>query len=302
MLKRGLVLAACMLASVGAIAADTDFFNAVEHNYADNNGVSLHYVTLGAGDPVLFVHGFPDVWFSWAHQMDGLKDDFKVAAMDMRAYNKSDAPEGVENYSMELLMGDVTSVIDALGGNVTLVAHDWGAGIAWRVAMYYPDKVNKLIICNLTHPTGYATVRANATPEQAANTDYIRQFQDPNAAERFNPTLLATIAAGADNPNLEMYKEAFERSYVDGMLNYYRASWSGFQGDEIEEVPQLPMPVLQFHGLQDTAVDKDGLRDTWNWIDADYTLVSVPEAGHWVQREAAEIVTETMKWWLKARQ
>jgi len=62
------------------------------------------------------------------------------------------------------------------------------------------------------------------------------------------------------------------------------------------------MPVLQFHGLKDTAVDKDGLRDTWNWIDTDYTLVTLPQSGHWVQREAADIVTTTMKWWLKARE
>ena len=116
-----LILAMFQLASVAAIANDADIFDAVEHHYADNDGVKLHYVTLGQGDPILFVHGFPDVWFAWAHQMDGLKDDYKVAAMDMRAYNKSDKPEGVENYGMELLIGDVVSVIDALGGNVTLV-------------------------------------------------------------------------------------------------------------------------------------------------------------------------------------
>ncbi len=297
-----LILAAVFLFAGTAAANDADIFDAVEHHYTDNDGVKLHYVTLGKGDPILFVHGFPDLWFSWIHQMDGLKDDYKVAAMDMRAYNKSDAPEGVENYTMDLLMGDFVAVIDALGGNVTLVAHDWGAVIAWRVAMYHPDKVNKLIICNLTHPTGYATVRANATPEQKANTDYIRRFQDPDAGKMFNPTMLATISAGANNPHLDKYKEAFERSSVDGMLNYYRAAWSAFQSDEIAEVPQLAMPVLQFHGLKDTAVDKDGLRDTWNWIDADYTLVSIPQSGHWVQREAAEIVTDTMKWWLKARE
>ena len=302
MLKYGLLLGACLLTSVAAFANDADIFDVVEDHYVDNNGVKLHYVTAGKGDPILFVHGFPDVWFSWSHQMLGLMDDHKVAAMDMRAYNKSDAPEGVENYGMELLMSDIVAVIDALGGNVTLVAHDWGAGICWRVAMYMPEKVNKLIICNLTHPTGYATVRANATPEQKANTDYIRRFQDPDAGKMFTPTMLAGISAGANNPHHEQYKAAFERSYVDGMLNYYRAAWSQFQTDEIAEVPQLPMPVLQFHGLKDTAVDKDGLRDTWNWVDADYTLVSVPQAGHWVQREAADIVTDTMKWWINARE
>ena len=301
MLKHCAITLAAVLATTFAAANDADIFDAVEHHYADNNGVKLHYVTLGQGDPILFVHGFPDVWFSWAHQMNGLKDDYKVAAMDMRAYNKSDQPEGVENYQMDLLMADVTSVIDALGGNVTLVAHDWGGAICWRVAMLFPEKVNKLIMCNLTHPKGYMTVRQNATAEQKANTAYIEAFQAPDAAERFNPTLLATIAGGANNPHHDQYKAAFERSYVDGMLNYYRAAWARLEAGE-EDVPQLPMPVLQFHGLKDTAVDKDGLRDTWNWIDTDYTLVTIPQAGHWVQREAADIVTTTIKWGLKARE
>ena len=66
-------------------------------------------------------------------------------------------------------------------------------------------------------------------------------------------------------------------------------------------MPNLSMPVLQFHGLKDKAVDKDGLRDTWNWIDEDYTLVTIPSSGHWVQREAADIVSTTMRWWLKSR-
>ena len=301
MMKRSIAVTLALLAITGSAVAEEDIFHKVKHHYTDNDGVKLHYVTLGEGSPVLFVHGFPDFWYSWHHQMAGLQDDFLVAAMDLRAYNKSDKPEGIENYQIEILIADVVAVIDALGGNVTLVAHDWGGAIAWRLAMAHPDKVNKLIICNLTHPTGYGTVRANATPEQKANTAYIERFQHPDAAKAFNPTMLANIAAGAGSPYLDYYKKAFENSYVDGMLNYYRAVWPLLNDENPPPVPNLKMPVLQFHGLKDTAVDKDGLRDTWNWIDADYTLVSVPESGHWVQREAADIVTTTMKWWLKSR-
>lgn len=299
MLKHCTILLATILACPFASA---DIFDDVEHHYAENDGVKLHYVTMGQGDPILFVHGFPDTWFSWAHQMEGLKDNYKVAAMDLRGYNKSGQPEGVENYAMDLLLGDVTAVIDALGGNVTLVAHDWGGAICWRLAMASPEKVNKLIMCNLTHPKGYMTVRMNATDEQKANTKYIEDFQAPDAADNLTPTVLAFIAGGANNPHNEQYKAAFERSYVDGMLNYYRAAWAGLESSAQTEIPQITMPVLQFHGLKDTAVDKDGLRDTWNWIDSDYTLVTVPQSGHWVQREAADLVTTTMKWWLKARQ
>ena len=87
------------------------------------------------------------------------------------------------------------------------------------------------------------------------------------------------------------------------MLDYYRAAFSSLNAEpgESPELPMLTMPVLQFHGLKDKAVDKDGLRDTWNWIDTDYTLVTIPSSDHWVQREAADMVSTTMLWWLKSR-
>jgi pimeloyl-ACP methyl ester carboxylesterase len=87
------------------------------------------------------------------------------------------------------------------------------------------------------------------------------------------------------------------------MLDYYRAAFSGINAEpgDRPEMPNLTMPVLQFHGLKDKAVDKDGLRDTWNWIDSDYTLVTIPDSDHWVQREAAELVNTTMLTWLKSR-
>ena len=96
------------------------------------------------------------------------------------------------------------------------------------------------------------------------------------------------------------YREAFGRSSFDGMLNYYRANYAQVGAANVE-IPDLPMPVLQFHGLKDTAVDKDGLKNTWDWIKADYTLVTIPTSGHWVQSEAADIVSSTMKAWLLAR-
>ena len=84
------------------------------------------------------------------------------------------------------------------------------------------------------------------------------------------------------------------------MLNYYRANYANVAEGKLD-VSRLPMPVLQFHGLLDTAVDKDGLRDTWNWIDGDFTLITLPDVGHWVQRDGAETVNETLKAWLAAR-
>ncbi len=283
----------------------TRVFDRVEHHMTESDGVALHYVTLGEGPVVLFVHGFPDFWYTWREQMATLSGEYKTVAMDTRANNKSGKPDGVEHYAMQHLLADVEAVIEDLGvDSVTLVGHDWGGAIAWQFAMRFPHRVDKLVICNLTHPRGYATVRRNATPEQKANTQYIADFQVPGYEDRLTPEILTRISAGNVSAVVrERYLTAFERSSTKGMLDYYRAAFGAIDQPVVEtpQMPDLTMPVLQFHGLKDKTVDKDGLRDTWNWIDADYTLVTVPGSDHWVQRDAAEIVNSTMLWWLRSR-
>ena len=282
----------------------TDVFNDVEHHYADNNGVKIHYASLGDGKPVVFVHGFPDIWYSWRAQMAALAPHFKTVAMDTRGYNLSDQPDGVDNYRMEHLHGDILAVIDDLGAEkVTLVGHDWGGAIAWLFTMAHQDKVERLVILNLTHPKGYAAVVANPTPEQKANVQYARNFAASEPSGEPVPERLLAVADSRGDPQIaQRYREAFSRSSWDGMMSYYRANYGGLADRDPSTIPDVTCPVLQFHGLKDTAVDKDGLRDTWNWITEDYTLVTVPGAGHFVQWEAADLVSETMKWWLLARQ
>ena len=126
------------------------------------------------------------------------------------------------------------------------------------------------MICNLTHPRGYGNVRANATAEQKANTQYITDFQTPGYEDRLTPEILTSISAGNVSEKVrERYNKAFAQSSTKGMLDYYRAAFGGLSSGQQPEMPNLAMPVLQFHGLKDKAVDKDGLRDTWNWIDKD---------------------------------
>lgn len=285
--------------------ADTvDVWDEVTHHYADNDGTKIHYVTLGAGEPVVFVHGFPDFWYSWRHQMATLAPHFKTVAIDMRGYNLSDQPEGVESYRMELLLADIAAVIKDLGvEKVNLVGHDWGGAIAWQFTMANQDMVERLIILNLTHPKGYSAVVANPTPEQKANVEYARNFASsvPNG-DPVPDGILAMGERTGDPLVGERYRAAFTQSYWDGMMNYYRANYGGVADRDPSTIPDITSPVLQFHGLMDSAVDKDGLKDTWNWITRDYTLVTVPDAGHFVQWDAADLVSETMQWWLLTRQ
>ena len=130
-LRTWLVICALAMANL----AQADIFDEVTHGYADNNGVKIHYVTAGEGPLVVMIHGFPDFWYSWRHQMEALRDEFQVVAIDQRGYNLSDQPQGVENYAMPALVGDVAAVIRHLDADkATIVGHDWGGAVAWQFA------------------------------------------------------------------------------------------------------------------------------------------------------------------------
>jgi epoxide hydrolase 4 len=291
-----LALAGCTGAAVGADVADE-----LESRYAENDGVRIHYMAGGEGPLVLFIHGFPDFWYSWRHQVEGLREDYRVAAMDLRGYNLSDQPERQEDYDMRHLLGDVAAVIRAEGRErATIVGHDWGGAIAWQFAFNLPQLVERLVIVNLPHPRGFSRELAN-NPRQQENSSYAREFQRPDSHLRLDMGWLTGAASGGDPDAAARYTEAFERSSLEGMMFYYRQNYPREPYTEVAETPRLNVPVLQFHGLDDQALLHDGLNRTWEWLDADYTLVTIPGAGHWAHHDAADLVTGTLKAWLAAR-
>lgn len=273
----------------------------VEHKFADSGGVNIHYAAAGSGPLVVFIHGFPDFWYTWRHQMAGLQDEYRVAALDTRGYNDSDKPERQEDYDIGLLVDDVVAVIKAeRQEKAVIVGHDWGGAIAWRLAMTRPQAVERLIIVNLPHPRGIIRELAN-NPEQRNNSQYARNFQQPDSHKQLNAAFLAALVA-KDDATRARYVAAFEKSSFNGMMNYYRQNYPREPYTEASvDTPKVVCPVLQFHGLKDPALHHHGLNNTWEWINSDYTLVTIPQAGHWAHHDAAELVTETMKWWLKMR-
>ena len=301
-----LLFSLAALSLAGCAAEETDH---IKHGYADSNGVKIHYAESGSGPLVVMIHGFPDFWYSWRHQMDGLKDGYHVVAIDQRGYNLSDQPEGVENYDMSLLVADVAAVIRHLGEEkAVIVGHDWGGVVAWNFAFALPQMVDKLVILNLPHPNGLA--REWATNEDALKgTAYAKGFRegDPDDPSIFfgMPMNAQTLSGWVTDASARpMYIEAFERSDYVGMLNFYKQNYPDIWSPEPQSWPTAPnvdISTLVFHGLEDTALHADGLNNTWDWIDKDLTIVTVPGAGHFVQQDAAELVTTTMKWWLDAR-
>ena len=117
------------------------------HDLISTNGINLHYVTQGEGPLMLMLHGFPEFWYSWRHQIPEFARDYKVVALDLRGYNDSDKPQDADAYVMEELIRDIEGVIKGLGyESCVLVAHDWGGAIAWSFAYAYPQMVERLIV------------------------------------------------------------------------------------------------------------------------------------------------------------
>jgi pimeloyl-ACP methyl ester carboxylesterase len=295
-----LLLLSCVAAlQVSVQAASGDIESRVKHGYADSNGVKIHYASLGQGPLIVMIHGFPDFWYSWRHQMEALADSYQCVAIDQRGYNLSDKPKGVENYDVRLLVGDVAAVIKSLGKEkAIIVGHDWGGLVAWQFALNLPQMTDKLIILNLPHPKGLNRELAH-NPAQQKNSQYARNFQKPEAASQITPEILAGIVASKDPEARAKYLEAFKRSDIEGMLNYYKRNYPREPyTEDTSPVRPTEMSVLMFHGLADTALLSGALNNTWDWMGKDLTLVTVPGAGHWVQHDAADLVSKNMRAWL----
>ena len=270
----------------------------VTHLYTDNDGVKIHYVTAGDSGPlVVMIHGFPDFWYSWNEQIKALQSTHRVAAIDQRGYNRSDKPKGLENYAIPKLVSDVAAVIRDMGEKkAVIVGHDWGGMVAWSFAMSKPEMTDRLAVLNLPHPKGLNRELAN-NPDQQRNSQYARAFQLPGAHKLLTAERLAGWVK--DEAKRAKYIEAMKRSDFEAMLNYYKRNYPRppYEEDTSEPV-RLKIPVLLIHGLDDKALLHGALNRTWEWLDGDLTLVTVPGAGHFVHHDKPVLVSRTLKMWL----
>ena len=283
----------------GALAAPQD-------RYAANDGVKIHYVVDGKGPLVVLIHGFPDYWATWKPLMAELnKAGYRTAALDTRGYNLSDKPQGVAAYAMPNLIGDVAAVIAAEGQkNATVVGHDWGAAIAWQTAFARPDLVNRLVILSVPHPAGMGRELAS-NADQQKNSEYARNFQKEGSEKLLSAERLAGMAT-KDPKERAGYLEAFGRSDFAAMMNYYRANYPRGTGTDVQPAAaaqpnnRVKVPVLVLHGMKDTALNAAGHAGTWNYVDADTTIVMFPQAGHFLQHDAEAQVNRAIRDWLNA--
>src|SRR5712671_4828679 len=214
--------------------------NAWRHEFIHANGVRFHYVTAGEGPLVLLLHGFPQCWYTWRHQIPVLAGQFRVVAPDLRGYGESDKPSRVADYRMEHLTADMAGLIEALGEEKAIVVgHDWGGGVAWAMALEYPRIVDRLIILNCPHPGLFMhALRSNV--RQLMRSWYMLFFQLPLLPEwafrAHDGAIIKQLFTGAairkdtfSAHDILEYKNALQRpGAMTAALNYYRAASRDF--------------------------------------------------------------------------
>jgi pimeloyl-ACP methyl ester carboxylesterase len=272
--------------------------------YIKTNGVTLHAVQAGPEDApvVILLHGFPEFWYGWRNQIRALVDaGYRVVVPDQRGYNLSEKPSGLNAYKIDVLAEDIVGLINALDQErVFLVGHDWGAAVAWQVALTHPGKIHKLVILNVPHPDVIVKFLTGSL-KQMRKSWYIFFFQLPwlpEALLRVNNwqralALLHGSRSDAFTPaDFDQYRQAWSQpSAITAMINWYRAM---IQKRRVKlPDPRVHVPVLVIWGKQDVALSFEMAQPSVDLCD-DGRLVVFEHASHWVQHDEPERVNELL--------
>ncbi|HEY6760859.1 MAG TPA: alpha/beta hydrolase [Baekduia sp.] len=282
----------------------------LEHRFAVVDGVRLHYVEAGAGPLVVLLHGFPEFWWSWRHQIPALVEaGYRVVAPDQRGYAQSDKPPSWRDYRTERLAADVAGLIAALGEErAFVVGHDWGAAVAWAVATLHPERVEKVAILNVPHPeTMLRTLQRS--PRQLLHSWYMFFFQIPwlpewlmgRGGRRTLERAYKDARPGAFSAeDLDRYVEALNGTEgFRGPINWYRAALRQSPRKARALFRPIPAPVLVIWGEQDRFL-MSSMADPDPRLVPDVRVVRLPDASHWVQHDEPERVNELLTSFLSA--
>jgi len=283
-----------------------------EHKYAKSGEVSLHYVESGDKDRPLmvFVHGFPEFWYSWRHQIKHFQKDYHVIALDMRGYNDSSKPSGIENYYIPILVNDIKNLVESVGKKtLTLVAHDWGGIVAWSFAALHPNMVENLVVCNIPHPTALNDTR-KTNFEQVLKSWYIIFFQCPVLPElncmaedmAFFKRIFGDAGLDQDIELLEAFKYAF-RDYKtwNRTINYYRCvvreedKFFKHYGSQLNDIKTRTLSIF---GTADKALSVNAAKLSSKYA-RDHKLELIEGISHWVQQEAPDKVNSFIEQFIK---
>jgi pimeloyl-ACP methyl ester carboxylesterase len=280
----------------------------LEEELIDVGDVRLHVVSMGQGAPVVLLHGFPEYWYSWRHQMTALADaGYRVIAPDLRGFNLSDKPAGVASYQIDKLVGDVRTLLQIVaarsprqipnGVRVDLVGHDWGGTLAWYIAAMHPELLGKLAILNSPHPKLMAA--GLRTWSQRLRSSYMLFFLLPSISEWvvrsdwFMESVLRdwAVQEGAfTSEDVRRFGDAMRQpGAATATLNWYRAALR-FKWPDI---PKVRVPTLVIWGEQDRVLGRRLL----DGLDAEVETLSLallPNGSHWVQQDCPDAVSRRL--------
>ncbi|KAH9489080.1 Epoxide hydrolase 4 [Bulinus truncatus] len=288
------------------------------HGFLRLEDVQIHYVVSGPEDGplMLLVHGFPEFWYSWRHQIREFQKDYRVVAVDQRGYGDSSKPAGMTEYCMKKLMGDLRQVIAALGyKRCVLVGHDWGGVVCWAFGRLFPDMVERLIVLNCP-PSPIAMRVIQKDKKQRAMSWYMFFFQLPWLPEFYsrmcNFELFENVFGNKFignmgfpkafvNPlqqeDVDAYKYTFSQpGAITPPINYYRARFRSPVG-QVDYDMDFAIPVLVVWGVEDMALSL-GMVELIEKEHPKIAVRRIEEAGHFVQMDRPDLVNKAIRDWL----
>jgi pimeloyl-ACP methyl ester carboxylesterase len=275
----------------------------IEHVFLPSNGIRLHVTQVGSryGSLVILLHGFPEFWYGWRQQIQPLANaGFRVWAPDQRGYNLSDKPRTIASYRFTELVNDVVGLIDAAGvDQCYLAGHDWGAAVAWWVALQHPERLHKLAILNVPHPAVMVQTLSSSF-DQLKKSWYMFFFQIPFLPEailRNNDWEYVIKMLKSDSkPNsfneedIERYRQAWWRKgAITNMLNWYRAAIQ--MPPDMSGDLRIRVPTMILWGAQDTALGREMAQPSLDLCDQG-KLVFFENSSHWIQHDESEAVNK----------
>ena len=285
------------------------------HRDISANGIRIHVAEAGTGPLVLLLHGFPEFWWSWRHQLTALAAaGFRVVAPDLRGYGGSDKPP--RGYDAMTLAADLAGMVRALGAeDAVIVGHDWGGHLAWSVAALHPSVVRRLVVMSIPHPRRWPAALLGDR-EQLAASRYMLRFQLPWAPERWlvaddgaNVARLLRDWGGPRFPDPQTERrcrDAMQILYTPNRaLEYYRWAFRSIlrsDGRRFRSALGRPVqaPTLQLHGSLDRCVLPRSAQRSGRYVGGSYEWRLIDGVGHFPHEEAPDVVSAELLRWCQA--
>jgi pimeloyl-ACP methyl ester carboxylesterase len=274
------------------------------------NGIAMNVAQAGpeSGTPVLLLHGFPESWWSWRHQIDALATaGYRVIAPDLRGFGETEKPADPAAYRIGILVDDVLGLLDALGlERAAVVSHDWGAALAWRLAMVAPRRLTSLVVVSTGHPG--ANTAAGLSQRQ--KSWYMLWFLFDGVAEKALPAddwalyrdwVFDGAKPGTD-PDLDRHVADLSRpGALTAGLNWYRANIrpeSFVRNLAALAAPPVPMPVMGVWSDQDPALGREQMVGSGEFVSGPWRYEQIDGVDHWVPAHAPDRLNELLLDWL----